>query len=111
MKVIATYGKDRTLKPLDEAEVIGIIDKERGSITERVNPGYMMSKEMAMGYILKLGADAIVVKNGFLCPGSYAMSQGRIKYIVVDDDKTDSLVNSLKDAKLLDELNEEIYEE
>ncbi len=111
MKIIATYGRDHRLKPLDEAEVIGIIDREKGSITEKVNPGYMMSKEMAMSYILRLGADAIVVKKGFLCPGSYAMSRGKIKYLVLDDDKTDSLINTLKASEPLDELNEELYEE
>lgn len=111
MKVAVTYGKDRTMKPLDEAEIIGVIDEEKGTISEKENPGFMMSKEMTMHYILGMGVDAIVVRNGFLCPGSYAMSAGRLKYIVADDEKVDSLLNTLKGKKPVDELEEEIYRE
>ncbi|MEM3811199.1 MAG: hypothetical protein QXV38_02740, partial [Conexivisphaerales archaeon] len=109
MKVVATYGKDHYLKPLDESEIIGVIDKERGKISEMANPGYMMSKEMSMHYILGLGVDAIAVKSGFLCPGSYAMSLGKLKYIVTDQENVDSLLYELNDSHPVDELNEELY--
>ncbi|MCL4344239.1 MAG: hypothetical protein JRN26_01080 [Nitrososphaerota archaeon] len=111
MKIAVTYGKDHTLKPLDEAEIIGIIDKEHGTISEKVNPGYMMSKEMSMHYILGLNVDAIAIRNGFLCPGSYAMSVGKLKYIVTDKENVDSLADALNDSKQLDELGEELYQE
>ncbi|MGC8661887.1 MAG: hypothetical protein ACP5TZ_05240 [Nitrososphaeria archaeon] len=111
MKIAVTYGKDHSLKPLDEAEIIGIIDKEHGIISEKVNPGYMMSKEMAMHYILGLGVDAIAVRDGFLCPGSYSMSLGKLKYIITDEEKVDSLANSLNNSQPVDELGEELYRE
>ena len=42
-------------------------------------------KERAMAGILTLNADAIIVKEGVLCPGSYMMSKGKMKYIPVEE--------------------------
>ncbi len=50
--------------------------------------------------ILTLKPDAIIVKEGTLCPpGSYHMSQGRMKYIPVEEDTLDEVLQKLDQVK------------
>jgi len=60
---------------------------------------------------ISTGANAIVVKKGFLCPGSYAMSQGNLRYILVSAKTVQEVVKELPKAAIKDELSFEMYEE
>ncbi|MGC9211744.1 MAG: hypothetical protein ACP5FU_06315 [Nitrososphaeria archaeon] len=111
MKIAITYGKDHVLRPLDEAEIVGIYDSDKSVVEEYENPGYMRSKEFAMLYILKEKPDAIIVKQGFLCPGSYAMSRGKLKYIITDKGMVEELLEEIDNPSTVSELDEEIYAE
>ncbi|MCY0850836.1 hypothetical protein [Sulfuracidifex metallicus] len=112
MRVAVTYDKDQNLKPLDEAELIGIIDDEKKEIEQYENEG-IGSKEATMDLILGLDADAIIVKQGFLCPGSYYMSYGRIKYIPAKYSNLKEIQEHYEEIKKLtkEELDEEMYAE
>lgn len=113
MKIVVTYDSSQTLKPLDEAEIIGVIDDERKVVEQYENPANGVSKEATMGIILDLGADAIIVKKQFLCPGSYMMSYGRIKYIPTEYNTLSEVLEHLEELKkkITNELDEEMYAE
>ncbi|MEJ2775630.1 hypothetical protein DDW09_03065 [Sulfolobus sp. SCGC AB-777_L09] len=112
MRIAVTYDKEFNLKPLDEAEIIGIIDEEKKEVEQYENPG-VGSKEMTMDAILSLSPDAIVVGKQFLCPGSYMMSYGKIKYIPTNYKTLQDVLNNLETLKksMSDELDEEMYAE
>ncbi|BBD72954.1 hypothetical protein HS1genome_1343 [Sulfodiicoccus acidiphilus] len=113
MKIAVVYDKEKTLKPLDGGEVLAIIDDEKKVVEQYENPGYQMSKEASMEAILDLGAEAIVVKERFLCPGSYAMSVGRLKYIPSKFDRLNEILDHLEELKksAAEELEPEMYAE
>ena len=65
-----------------------------------------------MGSILRLEPDAVAVKEGILCPGSYMMSQGMIKYLVVKGNTVDDVVAEKgQDSELTEWLDESMYAE
>ena len=70
-------------------------------------------KERAMAGILSLSPDAIIVKEGTLCPGSYFMSKGRMKYIPVEEEKFDEVMKNLPKItqKAVPELEPLMYQE
>ncbi len=111
MKIAVTYDRYHRLKPLDEAELIGLYDDSRGVVEEVQNPGYMKSKEFAMFYILKMKPDAIAVRDGFLCPGSYAMSKGKLKYILTDKESVEQFIDNVEEANPMEDLDERVYSE
>ncbi len=111
MKVALPFNEKEELKPLDAASYIGVYDTETGSLTKEINVGYMVSKEMAMHQILTMGVDAVAVKEGFLCPGSYWMSRGKLRYVAVSSRTAKEAINELSKAKPLQELDEEFYAE
>jgi hypothetical protein len=63
--------------------------------------------------ILSLKPDAIVVKEGVLCPGSYHMSLGKMKYVPVEEEKLDDILKNLPKVKenMVDELDMNMYRE
>lgn len=99
MKIIAVVDEENFITPLEYGNSIMEIDSESRQIKEYENPGYgapFGGKERAMQGILGLNADAIVVKEGVLCPGSYHMSLGKMKYIPVEEEKLDDVLNNLE---------------
>jgi len=110
MKIAIPYDLNGSLVPLDMALYIGIFDTDTGSLEEKESLGYG-SKEATTQYIIREGADAVVVKKGFLCPGSYAMSQGSLKYIPVNAKTLKEAVKELPGAETKEELDLEMYEE
>ncbi|MBW9140270.1 MAG: hypothetical protein K1T65_00910 [Candidatus Aramenus sp.] len=113
MRIVATYDQNQVLKPLDEADIIAVIDDEKREVEQYENPAKGVSKEAAMSVILDLGAEALVVKRQFLCPGSYMMSQGAIKYIPTEYNTLKEVLENLEKLKknAVDELDEEMYAE
>jgi hypothetical protein len=110
MKIAIPYDLNRWLVPLDMAVYIGILDTDSKKVEELESLGFG-SKEATIQYIMRLGADAVAVKKGFLCPGSYAMSQGVLKYIPVNAKTVDDAINELPRAEAKDELEYEMFEE
>ncbi|AAK42754.1 hypothetical protein SULI_02230 [Saccharolobus solfataricus] len=112
MRIALTYDKSQELKPLDQAEIIGIIDEEKREVEQYENPG-IGSKEATMSVILDLNADAIVVGPKFLCPGSYMMSYGRLRYIPTKYGNLKDVLEHLEEIKknMKEELEEEMYAE
>jgi len=116
MKIVAVVDEDNYLTPLEYGNAIVVLDDETKEMKEYENPGFGSpygGKERCMQGILSLKPDAIVVKPGALCPGSYQMSRGRMKYIPVEEEKLDDVVKNLekikKDAR--DELDFSMYRE
>ncbi len=111
MKIAIAHDKDKNIVPLQEAESIAIYNDEDGSIKEYDNDGFG-SKEATMGSILRLEPDAVAVKEGILCPGSYMMSQGMIKYLVVEGNTVDNVIAEKKaGSELAVWLDESMYAE
>ncbi len=113
MKIAVVYDKEQNLKPLDDGEVLAIIDDEKKVVEQYENPGFQMSKEASMDAILSLGAEAVVVREKFLCPGSYAMSVGRLKYIPSKFTRLKEVLDNLEELKKSssEELEPEMYAE
>lgn len=102
MKVIAVVDEENYVTPLEYGSSIMEIDDETKQIKEWENPGFgspFGGKERAMQGILSLKPDAIVVKEGVLCPGSYHMSLGKMKYIPVEEEKLDDIMKNLETLK------------
>jgi predicted Fe-Mo cluster-binding NifX family protein len=110
MKVAIPCNKDKVLVPLDQAEVIVLYNDEDKSISESENAGYG-SKEATMSMILNEAPDVIAVKEGIMCPGSYMMSQGSIKYALVKSDSANDIIANKEYEGAKEELAEEIFAE
>ncbi|MGC9105122.1 MAG: hypothetical protein ACP5HQ_01675 [Thermoprotei archaeon] len=113
MNIVATCDTELNIKPLDEAEIIALIKEYERVVEQYENSAYGISKEATMHVILQLQPDAIIVGPQFLCPGSYMMSVGQVKYIVTEYDNLVDVLNNLEEVKknVRDELDEEIYAE
>ena len=96
--------------PLDQAELIEIYDDATNSTSESENNGYG-SKEATIAEVMRLGPDAIAVKEGVMCPGSYMMSQGTLKYALVKSDSAEEIIKNKEYADAKDELAPEIFAE
>ncbi len=110
MKVAIPCSKDKKLVPLDEAEIIEIYDDSDGSIVDNDNDGYG-NKEATMSMIMGMAPDAIAIKSGIMCPGSYMMSQGSIKYAVVKSDSAADIIKNKEYEEVSEELAPEIFAE
>ncbi len=110
MKVVIPCDNNRKLVPLDQAELILLYNDEDQKLTEQENMGYG-SKEATMSMILREAPDAIAVKRGVLCPGSYMMSQGSIKYALVKSDTASGIIANKEYMGAKDELAEELFAE
>ncbi|WP_201796963.1 MULTISPECIES: hypothetical protein [unclassified Thermoplasma] len=116
MKIAAVVDEENNLQPLDMGSSIILFDDASKEMKEYENPGFANprgGKEIAMSVILRLKPDAILVREGFLCPGSYGMSRGRIKYIPAEsEDLPENLksISKLKD-KAVDELDFSFFRE
>ena len=110
MKVAIACNRDKEMVPLDQAELIEIYDDSNGSVTESENNGYG-SKEATIAEVMRLSPDAIAVKEGVMCPGSYMMSQGTLKYALVKSSKADDIIKNKEYADAKDELAPEIFAE
>ncbi|QKR00460.1 hypothetical protein GWK48_08815 [Metallosphaera tengchongensis] len=113
MRIALTYDKDQNLKPLEESEIIAIIDEEKKEVEQYENPAFQMSKEATMAAILELEPEAIIVKNQFLCPGSYMMSYGKLRYIPTQFNTLKEILEHLEEVKknIREDLEEEMYAE
>ena len=54
-----------------------------------------------------------MVREGVLCPGSYHMSLGKMKYAPVEEEKLDDILKNLPKVKesLVEELDMNMYRE
>lgn len=98
MKIVAVVDEENYFVPMEFGNSIFLIDTESKEVKEYENPGFGAmhgGKERAMAGILQLQPDAIVVKEGTLCPGSYFMSRGKMQYIPVEEEKIDELLKNL----------------
>ncbi|MCL4446911.1 MAG: hypothetical protein M0Z77_00520 [Thermoplasmatales archaeon] len=116
MKIAVAHSKENGLVPLDLAELISIVDTDEKKISQYENPGFERvpgGKEITMAAILKLQPDAVVVKEGMMCPGSYRMSVGRIKYAHFEEDNLDDILPKLDkvDEILTDDIPPDVYRE
>ncbi len=110
MKVAIPCNSRKELVSLDKAESIIIYDDSDGSIRESENPGFG-SKEATMSIILRQEPDVIAVKGGVLCPGSYMMSLGIIKYAIVNSENADDIIKNKEYKNAKTELPEELFAE
>jgi hypothetical protein len=116
MKIAAVVDEENYVTPLEYGNSIMIIDDETKQIKEYENPGFGSpygGKERCMQGILSLKPDAIVVKEGVLCPGSYHMSLGKMKYIPTDSEKLDDILKNLENEKknAVEELDFQMFRE
>ncbi|MCL4374001.1 MAG: hypothetical protein M1360_04600 [Candidatus Marsarchaeota archaeon] len=111
MKIAIAVNVNKELVPLDAAEYIYVYNEADGSVVQNDNLGFG-NKEATMANILRLGVDAIAVKAGTLCPGSYAMSQGSIRYSVVNGNTVEDVIGKKELGKdLREQLDAEMYAE
>jgi len=116
MKVAIVHNKENDLSPLDLGEIISIVDTDEKKVSQYENPGFERipgGKEIAMATILRMKPDALVVKDGMMCPGSYRMSMGRVKFAYLQEDKLDDVLPKLEsvDELLADEAPMDVYRE
>lgn len=116
MKIVAVVDEENYFVPMEFGNSIMLIDTESKEIKEYENPGFGAmhgGKERAMAGIIQLAPDAIVVKEGTLCPGSYFMSRGRMKYIPVEEEKIDDLLKNIDNLgpQVIPELEPLMYQE
>jgi hypothetical protein len=94
MKLAVVVDSKFELKPLDQGERIVLFSDDGSIISIRENPGFGYThggKEQAMDTILSMGADAVAVKEQFLCPCTYSMSKGRLMYVPVTETNLEQL--------------------
>lgn len=116
MKIVAVVDDEKYFVPMEYGNSIFLIDTESKEIKEYENPGFGAmhgGKERAMAGILQLQPDAIVVKEGTLCPGSYFMSRGKMQYIPVEEEKIEDFMKNIDHAEshIIPELEPVMYQE
>lgn len=116
MKLAVVLDGENKLSPLDMGEKIDLIDTDEKKILEYANPGFQRphgGKEIAMSVILQIEPDALAVKEGFLCPGSYRMSVNRIKYALTNAGDLEELLSEINNLNhnLVEDLSVEIFRE
>ncbi|MEB3692540.1 MAG: hypothetical protein G5Z43_000478 [Caldisphaeraceae archaeon] len=100
MRIALVYDEKQVLKPLDEGEILGIIDEERKVVEQYENPGFNKDKESTMNAIIQLGAQAIIVKDDSLDKASYEMSRGHIVYYPISKyNNLYDVIENLNDVK------------
>ncbi|MDG6928455.1 MAG: hypothetical protein JRN39_00160 [Nitrososphaerota archaeon] len=112
MKLAAAVSGEGKLAAINEGERIALIDEGSGNVDFVANPGFGRAhggKEKAMETILGLKAEGVVVKEGYLCPCSYEMSVGKVKYVVAQEGTLDSILKGR--SRVLEELDESMYAE
>ncbi|MGC8573048.1 MAG: hypothetical protein C0171_03220 [Caldisphaera sp.] len=108
MRIALVYDEGQNLKPLDEGEILAIIDEEQEVVEQYENPGFKIGKDVTMDAIIQLGAQAIIVKHGYLDQKSYDLSKGHLAYMLIDQYNTlTEIIENLDDVKSLavEELN------
>ncbi|MFP3144764.1 MAG: hypothetical protein RXQ93_07110 [Caldisphaera sp.] len=109
MRIALVYDETQNLKPLDEGEILAIIDEEQEVVEQYENPGFKVGKDVTMDAIMQLGAQAVIVKHGYLDQKSYGLSKGHLSYMLINQYNTlTEIIENLDDvkAKAIDELNE-----
>ncbi len=100
MRIALVYDEKQVLKPLDEGEILGIIDEERKVVEQYENPGFNKDKESTMNAIIQLGAQAIIVKDDSLDKASYEISRGHILYYSISKyNNLYDVIENLNDVK------------
>ena len=95
MRIALVYDENQNLKPLDEGEILAVIDEEQYE-----NPGFKVGKEVTMDAVLQLNAQAIIVKNGDLDQKSYDLSKGHLSYMLISKYQTlQDIIENLDDVK------------
>ncbi|MEM0139786.1 MAG: hypothetical protein QXZ44_04150 [Ferroplasma sp.] len=116
MKVACVVDDENMLSPLEYGNSIFLIDDETNKIEEYENPGFGRThggREVAMAGILSLKPDIFIVTENSLCPGSYGMSLGKVKYAVTVEKPFSEVMKELKEleSKAVEELEPVIYRE
>jgi hypothetical protein len=116
MKVACVVDDENMLSPLEYGNSIFLIDDETKKIEEYENPGFGRThggREVAMAGILSLKPDIFVVTEGSLCPGSYNMSLGKVKYVVTEEQPISDVIKNIKEleGKAVEELEPVLYRE
>jgi len=116
MKLAVVLDEENKLCSLDMGEKIDLIDTDGKKILEYENPGFQRphgGKEIAMNAILQIKPDALAVKEGFLCPGSYRMSVNRIKYALTNANDLEELLSEINNLNhnLVEDLSIEVFRE
>ncbi|MEM3181146.1 MAG: hypothetical protein QXY86_02065 [Candidatus Micrarchaeaceae archaeon] len=111
MKIAIPTDFDKRLVPLDAAMYVYLYDDQTGVLHEHENGGFG-SKEATMAEILSMNPDAITIRPGMLCPGSYAMSKGALEYAKVNSETLDEILkNKEYEKNIVDDLEPEFYAE
>ncbi|AAT43111.1 hypothetical protein [Picrophilus oshimae] len=98
MKIACVVDEENVLAPLQFGSTIFLIDSETKQIEEYENPGFGSmhgGREMAMAAILSLKPDIFIVTPNSLCPGSYSMSLGNVKYAVMDEVNISDVIKNI----------------
>ncbi|AFZ70448.1 hypothetical protein Calag_0703 [Caldisphaera lagunensis DSM 15908] len=109
MRIALVYDEEQNLKPLDEGEILAIIDEEQEVVEQYENPGFKIGKDVTMDAILQLGAQAVIVKQGYLDQKSYDLSKGHLSYMLINKyDTLTDIIENLDDvkSKAIDELTQ-----
>ncbi|PMP91763.1 MAG: hypothetical protein C0171_02100 [Caldisphaera sp.] len=100
MRIALVYDENQNLKPLDEGEILAVIDEEQEVVEQYENPGFKVGKEVTMDAVLQLNAQAIIVKNGDLDQKSYDLSKGHLSYMLISKYQTlQDIIENLDDVK------------
>ena len=61
----------------------------------------------------RIQLDAVVVKEGMMCPGSYRMSVGRVKYAHFEEESLDEILPKLESVEdvISDDIPPNVYRE
>ncbi len=116
MKVACVVDEENMLSPLEYGNSIFLIDDETEKIEEYENPGFGRThggREVAMAGILSLKPDVFIVTENSLCPGSYGMSLGKVKYAVIEEKPFPEVMKDLKniESRAVSELEPVMYRE
>ncbi len=116
MKIACVVDDENMLAPLEYGNSVFLIDDETKKIEEYENPGFGRThggREIAMAGILSLNPDMFIVTENSLCPGSYGMSMGKVKYIVTEEKPVGDIIKNIKELeeKAVSELDPILYRE
>ena len=100
MRIALFYGgEDLSLKPLKDAEILGVIDEEQRVVEQYENPAPELGEEAAIQGLLELGVSAVIVKDDTLSESAYRELKGHVKFMRTELNDLYQVLDHLEEIK------------
>ena len=99
LRIAVFYDSSYRLRPIQEAEILAVIDEEQKVVEQYENPALEMGLEAAIDGIFVLGAQALIVGEGTLPKEAYEALKGRVLFMPTSYKDLYQILDNLDEVK------------